>query len=135
MMPEEDRCRAAVRAPGFGEFAGQLLARAGIVAEDAADLDLDRKVARGPDVGAALGEQQIDFRRPAADPLDPDQRCDRLLVVGGQVRQVEPAARDLVGEAAGIAEFLPRQPRAAQRLVAGGGDVGGVRGTADKRVE
>ena len=50
------------------------------MAEDAADLDLNRQVARWPDVGAAFGEQQIDFRRPPPDPLDPYECRDRLFI-------------------------------------------------------
>ena len=67
MMPGEDRQRAAVGAPVFGKGAGEFFGRAHVMAEDAADLDLYGEVARRPDVGAALCEQQVDLCRPAAD--------------------------------------------------------------------
>jgi hypothetical protein len=50
---------------------------------------LHGEVACGPDVAPAFGEQQIDFRRPAADALDLDELLERYLVVLGKVREVE----------------------------------------------
>jgi hypothetical protein len=82
------------------------------MAQDAADLDLHRQVAGRPDVGPPLGEQQIDLGRPAADALDPGERGDRLLVVFGQIREIEPAAGDFLGKAAGIAAFWRERPAA-----------------------
>ena len=66
---------------------------------------------------APFGEQQIDFRRPAADALDLGQQRDRFLVVLGQVGEVELAGQHQPGEAARIAGLLPRQAgaRAAPR--------------------
>ena len=39
-------------------------------AQQLADILLHREVARRPDVAAPLGEQQVDFRRPALDSLE-----------------------------------------------------------------
>src|SRR3546814_5641373 len=77
MVPGHDRRRAAMRAPPFGERTQRLFAGAFGMTEDAADLDLDREIARGPHIGAAFGEQQIDFGGPAADALDPGERLAR----------------------------------------------------------
>ena len=105
-----------MRSPGFGKVAGQLLARPLAQAQYPPDRDLHRQVAGRPDVGAAFGEQQIDFRRPAADPLDLHQLRDRGLIVGGQGVEVQRAVHDQFGQAAGIALLLPRQATGAQRI-------------------
>src|SRR3546814_6599689 len=68
-MPAENRRGAAVGTPGFGELAEQLFARARVQPQDAADGLLHRQVAGRPDVGTPLGEEQIDFGRPAPDAL------------------------------------------------------------------
>ncbi len=59
------------------------------MAHDPADFDLHRQVACGPDIGAPLGEEQIDLGGPAADALDPDELGDRFLVILGQMREIE----------------------------------------------
>ena len=132
MVPGEDGGGAAVGAPGFGEFADFLFGRAAVEAEDAADFDLDREVARWKDIGAPFGEEEIDFGTPAADPLDVGQRCDRFLIVGGEVREIEPARQHVLGEALHIRDFLARQAGGAQILVAGGGDFGRIVGAAGR---
>src|SRR3546814_16313875 len=81
-------------APGFGKRTHRFFARPRVEAEDAADRLLHRQVARGPDVGAPLGEEQIAFGRPAADPLDLGEQRDRVLVVGGESGEVELAVAD-----------------------------------------
>ena len=78
-----------MRAPGFGEGAGGLLVGAGLQPEQFGQPRLHRQVARRPDVGAAFGEQQVDFCRPAADALDPGEFGDGFLVVGGQRVELE----------------------------------------------
>ena len=78
-----------MRAPVFGEFAKLFLGRLAVEAQQLANLDLHREVARRPDVAAAFGEQQVDFRRPTANALDFDQLRDCLLIVFRQVGQVE----------------------------------------------
>src|SRR3546814_14108605 len=93
-MPAEDRRGAAMGAPGFGKLTHRFFARSRVEAEDAADRLLHRQVARGPDVGAPLGEEQIDFGRPAADALDLGEQRDSVLVVGGESGEVEPAVED-----------------------------------------
>src|SRR3546814_7758642 len=103
MVPGHDRRRAAMRAPPFGERTQRLFAGAFGMTEDAADLDLEREIARGPRLGAAFGEQQIDFGGTAADDLEPGERLDRVLVVGGQMIEIESDAGYLVGETAGLA--------------------------------
>ena len=60
-MPRENRRCAAVRAPAFGQFARQLFVRAGIEAKDFVQSGLNRQIAGWPNVGAAFGEQQVDF--------------------------------------------------------------------------
>src|SRR3546814_17185135 len=80
---------------GFGQFARQLLARARAQPKDAADGFLHRKVARGPDVGAAFGEEQVDFGRPAPETLDAREQGDRILLVGGEIGRA--AGRESVG--------------------------------------
>ena len=107
-------CRAAVRAPFLAKLAQLLLGRLALQAHQLADFDLHRQVAGRPDIGAAFREQQIDFGRPAADALDLDQLLDRLLVVLGQVGEVELARQDQLREAPRIAGLLPRQPGLTQ---------------------
>ena len=77
------------------------------------------EVAGREDVGAPFGEQQVDFRRPAADTLDLGQQRDRLLVVLGQVFEIELTRHDQLGEAADVAGFLARHASGAHFLVAG----------------
>src|SRR3546814_6399168 len=78
-MPAENRRGAAVGTPGFGELAEQLFARARVQPQDAADGLLHRQVAGRPDVGTPLGEEQIDFGRPAPDALHLGEQRDRIL--------------------------------------------------------
>ena len=62
-----------------------------VEAEDSADFLPHRQIARRPDVAAPFGEQQVDFGRPAPDALDLDEVSDRLLIVLGQVFEIELA--------------------------------------------
>src|SRR5688500_17982196 len=103
-----------MRTPVFGKLAQLLLSRLFLHAEQLADLDLDGEVAGRPDVRAAFGEQKINFRRPAADALDPRQMSDGILIVLGQAVEVELAREYQSGKAAGITGFLPRQAGGAQ---------------------
>jgi hypothetical protein len=64
-----------------------------------------------------------------------DQPGDRLLVVRGQVVQVQPPGQDFVGKAPRIARLLPRQAGASKLLVARSGDAGWIRSAADEAVE
>jgi hypothetical protein len=64
--------------------------------------------------GPPFGKQQVDFRRPAPDALDPDEPRDGLLVISGQRRQIEPARSDQFAQRAGIALLLARQAATAQ---------------------
>src|SRR3546814_15108074 len=73
------------------------------------DFHLHREISGRPNVGAALGEQQIDFRRPAPDALYPCQERDGLFVILRQALQVERARCDLPGEAPCIAYLLAGQ--------------------------
>ncbi len=82
-MPGEDGGGAAIGAPPLRQRADELLGGARVVTKDAADLDLHRQVAGGPDVGPSFREEQIDLCRPAADAFHADERGDRLLIVGG----------------------------------------------------
>src|SRR4051812_30147961 len=77
-VPGEHRRGAAIGPPRFRNLAQMLLARLPLDAEQPPDLDLDRKVSRRPDIGASLGKQQIDFRRPAPDALDLGEERDGL---------------------------------------------------------
>ena len=74
----------------------------------------------GEDVGPAFREQEIDFRRPAADALDLGQEFDCFLVVIGQVFEVEFSGKDQLGEASDVARLLPRHAGGAQFLIGGG---------------
>src|SRR6476469_3364700 len=88
-VPGEHRRGAAIRAPRLGKLAQLLLARLFGKPHQSSDLDQDGKISCGEDVGAALGEQQIDFRRPAADALDLGEQSDRFLIVRRQIAEVE----------------------------------------------
>ena len=81
-MPEEERSDAAPRPPGFGHGAQRLFGGALIGREHAPGLHLDGKVSGREGIGAALGEKEVDFGRPAPDPLDGRHKPDRFLVVG-----------------------------------------------------
>ena len=52
-------------------------------------------------------------------PLTAVNRGDRLLIVRGQIGEIEPAGEHLLGEAAHIGDLLPGQAGGAQVLVAG----------------
>jgi hypothetical protein len=64
MMPGKDGSGAAIRLPALGKLANPPLAGFFGQPKNAADLDLDCKIAGGPDIGAALGKEQIDLGRP-----------------------------------------------------------------------
>jgi hypothetical protein len=100
MMPGEDRRRTAMGAPGFRELAGGALTRSLVEPQDLAAFDLHGEVAGRPDVGAALGEQQVDLCRPAADALDRDELGDRFLVILRQGGEVQAARGNPFGQAA-----------------------------------
>ncbi len=114
VVPREDCRGAAIGAPGFGERAALFFGRAIGQPHDLADVDLDGEVARGPDVAPPLGEQQVDFGRPAADALDLGEQSDRIFVVGGQVVEGQRAGHDELGKAPRIALFLAAEPARAQ---------------------
>ena len=105
-----------MRPPCFADGAGFLFARPLCQFEHASDRFLDRQVAGGPDVAAPLGEKQVDFRRPAPDPLDPGEFGDGFLVVARKVGKVQFAAGHQFAQAARIALFLARQAAGAQRI-------------------
>ena len=86
---------------------------------------LHRQVARGPDVGAAFGEQQVNLGRPAPDPLDLRKLCNRRFIVSGQRAEIEFARRHQFAQAAQVALLLARQAARAQRVEIGGEDFGG----------
>ena len=126
MMPGENRRGAAMGAPGFGEGPGRAFARPLGEAEDLPAFDLHGEIAGRPDVATAFGEQQVDFRRPAANALDRHQLGDRLFIVLGQGGEVKPAGCHLFGQAPRIGRFLTRQPDIAQLLVRQGGEPGRI---------
>ena len=103
-----------MRAPRLGQLAQLLFARPLVHSQQSADRDLHGEVAGRPDIRPPLGEQKIDFRRPAADALDPGQQRDRLVVVFGQVGEVELARQDQRSKAARVARLLPRYSRRSQ---------------------
>ena len=116
-MPCKHRCGTTVRPPAFAELAEELFGRAILHSQQAADLDLDGEVARRPDIAPSLGEEQIDFRRPATDALDPRQELNGLLVVLGKCVEIELAGQDQLREAARVARLLARDARPAQFLI------------------
>src|SRR3954452_12077897 len=67
--PEQLRRRPAPGAPAFREFRQRFGGRALVQAEAELDGFLKRKVACGKSVRVTDAEQQIDVRRPRADPL------------------------------------------------------------------
>jgi hypothetical protein len=83
------------------------------------ELNQYRKVPGRKNVRASLGEEQIDFRGPAADPLNLGQQRDRFLVVVRQAVEVELAGKDQLGKAANVAGLLPRHSGGAHLFVAG----------------
>src|SRR5690606_12639964 len=112
-MPGQDRDRTAMRPPAFRHLSRQLLARPLLEGQDARQARLYGEVSGGPDVRAPFCEQKVDLRRPPPDALDPDQLRDGLLVVSGQVRQVELAAYHQFAQRARIALLLARQTAGA----------------------
>ena len=116
VVPGEDRRGAAMGTPAFGEFPRQLFAGAFGQAQYPSDLDLHGQIARRPDIRPSFREQQVDFRRPAPDPLDPHQLRNGVLIIVRQVVQVDAAADHQLGQASGIALLLPRQAAGAQRI-------------------
>ena len=80
------------------------------------DRRLQGEIAGRPDVAPPLGEQQVDFRRPAADALHRSERGDRFLVVPRQRGEIKPPARHFLGEAAGIGDLLATETGATQCL-------------------
>ncbi|CDO34129.1 hypothetical protein SPHV1_110023 [Novosphingobium sp. KN65.2] len=118
-MPGKDGCAAAVRAPGLCQFAGFLFARTRVEPEDPVQPGLHGKVTGRPDVRAALGEEKIDFGRPAADALDLHQFCNRCLVVFRQVFEVERAGYDQFAKRACVTLLLARKAAAAQGVEVG----------------
>jgi hypothetical protein len=124
-----------VRAPGFGQGAGVLLARPFRQAQQLAQPHLHRQVSGGPDIGPPFGKQQVDFRRPAPHALDPHELRDGRLVIGGQRGQIEFARNHQFAQRAGIALLLPRQAAAAQRIEIGGEQVFGRHRLAQQRFQ
>src|SRR3546814_9286702 len=62
MVPGHQGGCAAMGAPAFGNFARDLFGRALGQSQNAADFNLDSQISRRPDIGAAFGKQEIDFR-------------------------------------------------------------------------
>jgi DNA-3-methyladenine glycosylase II len=83
--------------------AGMSRQKAGYI-RSLAELDHDGEVTGGKDIGASFGEQQIDFRRPAADAFDLGQEGDRLLVVVRQIVEVQLAVMIELGRLMGLGE-------------------------------
>src|SRR5690606_26946082 len=118
-MPGQDGDGTTVRTPVFRQSARLLLARAPGQGKDASEAGLDREVARGPDVGPAFGEQQVDLGGPAADTLDPDELLDRFLVVAGQSVEIELASRYALAQRARVTILLARQAAHQQPIEVG----------------
>src|SRR3546814_5461384 len=78
VVPAQYRHRAAIRLPRMGEFAGLSFAGPRFQSHDSPDFHLHREISGRPNVGAALGEQQIDFRRPAPDALRSEEHTSEL---------------------------------------------------------
>ena len=106
-----------MRPPALPDFAQLLLRRLFLEAHEPAELDLHRQIAGGEDVAPPLGEQQVDFRRPAPDPLDLGKERDRFLIVFGQGIEVELAREHELSEAADVARLLPGHARRAHLFV------------------
>ena len=71
----------------------------------------DGQVVDRPDVRPAQREQQVDLRRPAADPLELDQPDDRRLVVlTGEGLQVDAPGQHVLGQGPAIADLLAAEP-------------------------
>src|SRR3546814_2498601 len=73
VMPGEDRQSTPVRAPRLGKLAHPPLAGFFGEVQETPHLDLDHKVARGPNILSSLRKEKVDLGGPAADPLDPDE--------------------------------------------------------------
>ena len=101
-MPGEHGGGAAIWAPGLGQLAQLLLGRLVRKAKQPSDLDQHGKVAGGEDIAAALGKEEVDFRRPAADALDLGEERNRFLIVFGPVLEVKLARDDEFGEASDL---------------------------------
>src|SRR3546814_10600508 len=73
VMPGEDRQSTPVRAPRLGKLAHPPLAGFFGEVQETPHLDLDHKVARGPNILSHLRKEKVDLGGHAADPLDPDR--------------------------------------------------------------
>ena len=74
---------AAVGRPAFGVAAHVLFFRLrgrSVAEESLREVLHDAEIARGEDVGAAEAALETDLGRPAADPAQPDEAGDRVLV-------------------------------------------------------
>ena len=105
-MPGKNRGRSAMWPPCFANFANLPFIGSLRQSHDLADIDLDGKVARRPDVRPAFREEQVDLGRPAADALHLRQKCNRFFIVGRQVVKIQRTALDQLGKTASIALLL-----------------------------
>ena len=107
--------RAAPGPPDFGALHEPGRLRAFRQAEQALRRGQQRQVAGRQHVAPAQREQQIDFRRPAADALDRDKGGDRFFVRQPlQPVEIERARSASFGEGPGIADLRPAEAEGAQ---------------------
>ena len=79
-MPGENSSGASMRSPAFSKLAQPSLAGLFGQRKNADDLDLDGEIARGPDIRASFGEQQVDLGGPSSYAFDGHKLSYRGLV-------------------------------------------------------
>src|SRR3954466_10134982 len=101
-VPGEHSRGAAIRPPCFCELAQLLLARLVRQTHQASQLNHHCEIAGREHVGPPFREQQINFRRPAADALDLCQERNRFLILFWKVFQIELTGEDKLGKASEV---------------------------------
>ncbi len=83
--------------------------------------ELQPEVARGPDIGAAEREDQVDLGAPPPDALEADQSGESEGIVGvSEPDEIKFAARDRSGQPAGVIHLLSAETTAPQRSIVEG---------------
>src|SRR6185503_3993793 len=107
-VPGENRGSAAIRFPRLGDLTKLLFARPLGKPHQSPQLDHDGEVAGRKNVVATFREQQVDFRRPAANALDPGEERNCFFIINREVVEIQLTRDHQLREASDIAGFLAR---------------------------
>src|SRR6056297_1370012 len=136
IMPDEYRRCATVRPPRACQGFGSLSIRTRTHVLELVQAGLDTKIISRPDVRTAQREKQEHFRAPSPETLQPGDSFYHLIIRKFRLRcRHQGAFRYCFRKASCVADFLPRQAKCTQLVVAHAEHALGLKLTVQGRFE